>query len=1215
MESDDEEYQDSEDEEREFEGYDEFEDISNKLEEAKANIEKRNSLVKEKLKLLLRFNANAEDTFSKDGNLIPGILIDPEFYRIELSRIDSQLDKIEALEEEVSSDLAQKEIEFLTLLDRYILKSKQNIKLSAQEIETIKSLEMLINELRNQYSSVSKTLEPFESVYSFDSEEYWEELEKEEIKEIKSIIKRFKLNIKIPDEEDYKKKYGTSKINIKRSYKETPDQVYLYKIKFDEAYSNFINKIAPYLPNYITRMNITTLGTTTELNKKKSIISEIKEDIEELKKLPIKLSDEDLLEIDQLNEIKFKLLELDKSKLIDCIQNSNVEIDSNYIENLRNKKIALLKYQPKNINKEPKNIKNLLISLLISLGYSDKELESKSSQELENILNEKYSIPPSLYFNKTIKYDSLLFDKHGNKIKNITTTYNSRIPLIFVKRFPVPADIKVTNERYYSSYYPVVDSLYKKLKEQGSDVSEIWALPYKYNRSSVGGSNNEKIILRKILNFEEFLSEMKILILNQISNNNQELTKISNPIKRLYIKEENDIHTDHVYQIDEYLTNKKLLPPYNLRVNKKEVGNIPGISYVANWQRKIGVRKINKILKNELISTKLEDIIYKITNNVMRSQPDRVVESYYSKINNILFILGSYPRFKSKVLTNDIKYLYHFVLFDKDLSDSLNKVQKPSIELRMSTLKQIKNALRIGTSENKRMKYSILADLILNEESKRIELLIFDINLNKLNGIVPLKASEYSNIANELSKLLMIKSFTSDIITGKIKNEQLAVLINKIKLNLNENIVKKALSKVVEIKTPEQLKLLDEEKLKDYKKLIKSSLHDTREVIYKKMNLSEIQALIDQELTKIIHLKRTGNLRELGKIENNLSKLQKVRVDKILLLNKVKKVLLKKYTSIKKVKVTEPEMNYRIINEDLLFEVVQAFKRKIILDIVKENKNKLIEILDFLDLNELNYKKGTISKDTHRRIQNILLSNIKNLIKDRNFETIENYAFTNALLQITQELEFNGFPDLTSLINNWPKKYKVQKVVVDNYGKDLFLELYKSIDPFSFYDQNIQRNYSFIVIENTKKPEEIPKVQMVLYNPVSKQFGKNAYDGYLFKVYRLEKNPNTGLPITIPTYTRIENPRLGIDKMVPIMYEKPGKTYYMKFPIINPNDPNDNFRWIEVPTGAVGMYPIDYDSCSRFINDKECNSGIGISGSKCFYDLVDNKCKAEYTKL
>ena len=53
---------------------------------------------------------------------------------------------------------------------------------------------------------------------------------------------------------------------------------------------------------------------------------------------------------------------------------------------------------------------------------------------------------------------------------------------------------------------------------------------------------------------------------------------------------------------------------------------------------------------------------------------------------------------------------------------------------------------------------------------------------------------------------------------------------------------------------------------------------------------------------------------------------------------------------------TAREMKY-ILNEDLVFEVVQAFKRYLIVNLIKEEtgkvNNKLIEFLDFYDLNIL----------------------------------------------------------------------------------------------------------------------------------------------------------------------------------------------------------------------------------------------------------------------
>ena len=161
----DEEVEDSEfNEDDEFEGYDELEKLSSDLEETKLNSQKRDSLIREKLNLLLKFNANAEDKYTSNGELIPGMLIDPELYRIEINKINNKILEIDELDQEVNEELAQNEIQFQTLLEEYIQKSKQGTKLTDLEIKKIKALQSVIGELRNQYSKVSKTLEPDSSL-------------------------------------------------------------------------------------------------------------------------------------------------------------------------------------------------------------------------------------------------------------------------------------------------------------------------------------------------------------------------------------------------------------------------------------------------------------------------------------------------------------------------------------------------------------------------------------------------------------------------------------------------------------------------------------------------------------------------------------------------------------------------------------------------------------------------------------------------------------------------------------------------------------------------------------------------------------------------------------------------------------------------------------------------------------------------------------------
>ena len=135
---------------------------------------------------------------------------------------------------------------------------------------------------------------------------------------------------------------------------------------------------------------------------------------------------------------------------------------------------------------------------------------------------------------------------------------------------------------------------------------------------------------------------------------------------------------------------------------------------------------------------------------------------------------------------------------------------------------------------------------------------------------------------------------------------------------------------------------------------------------------------------------------------------------------------------------------------------------------------------------------------------------------------------------------------------------------------------------------------------------------MVLYDPNTDKIGKSANTGFLFKVFKLDKNLSSGLPIIVNTTTEIENPRLGTYVRVPVTFEKPGKYYFIKVPIINPNEPLDTFRWKEISSGSVGMYPTNYDTCSRFLNEKDCSAGAGLANSKCIY--YDKTCKADYSQ-
>jgi hypothetical protein len=1158
MDSDDDNFLEEIDSDPEYEGYDEFENLSNKIEE---NTEKRNYLIQQKMNLLLQFNLN------KPGKEV----IDEEVYRAELNKINQELLKIDNFDRELTNDLVNKEIEFVDMLESYIDKSKKGIKLSEDEVAKIKALNYLINSLRDEYNV---NFEPESS-----EPKTWDDFENEEMNQLKNIIKRLKLKIKVPEEKNFNKKED-----------------------FEKAWNNFFNFMIPYIPVYETRINPTGIGTITEEVSKENILLNVKEDLNEIKRLNIKLSVNDIKDIQDFKNLEKKLLDIDQSELIDCIQNSNVKIPYTYIDELKNNKIKVLKYE-KNIpvtQKQPENIKYLLVSILESLGFDKKELINKNKKELEDILNINYSIPPSLYFNKSFKYNTLILDKEGNT-RNLTLNYNSRMPIVIVKKYPIPKDIEITNDKFYEQYVPVSDSLYNKIKDS-DNVQEIWMIPYKIQ--------NGKYILKKITKFEEYLNEIKLLINNNIIKNKDLILKEKDLSNIAYLEEYNEKLKYRIYQIDEYLKSGKILPPYKLTDKKKFDYNIPGISYVTKWQRKVTIQKLSKILNKEL-GEKLENIIYQSINNV---------SDYYSKINNAIFVLDTYPDIKNKILIGDIN-LYKFVLFDRYFLYKKSS-SKPSIENRRIVLNKIKKALKKGLSSKKRIKYSILGDIIINNESKRIELLLFDLSENS-------KSSEYLSVSNKLEKILEIESFASDIVTNKITDEQLVIIIKRIKNDLNSKIVKKALSKFIDI-SDNQI----------YKNDI---LRDTRIIRYKKFTINELEALISQkrlqnkEIQKDKLISKNKELdNQLDKNINDIEKLQNVINSKILLINKVKRQLLNKYTK-PKVKVTSYKGEKKIINadENLIFELIQSYKRKLIIDNFNFSlyKNKLLILLELHDLNELSFKLNKIPKEVY-----IILKNRYNSEINMIFNNVNTIKSEKKVLPTIVEEQSNRVSEIIKgmkkpIIKQSSKKVKdfsfddnyyyiralaivssqlkgTKNLIIDYYGNDLFSTLYNSISPFDFYNKQMVKDYNIIVSNITPSNKQVYKTQMVLYNPDTRKFGSNASDGYLFNVYRLEKDSKTGLPIVMQMKKEEINPRTGQITIIPVEYEKPGNTYYMKLPIINPNDLNDRFRWLEVPLGAVGMYELNYDSCSRFNNENDCNSGIGLSRSKCKYK--DKKCVAEY---
>jgi hypothetical protein len=1114
---------------------DEPEMIEKEIHQMKENKATMDYLINQKLQLLLLYNNNR---------------IDPDIYFGNLKSINANLSQLKINSLNLNSAVVDLEFKFEEAIDKYTNKvRKKGEKLTIDEVNELKLLEQTLSKLRDEYFENEEPLLPEDSlVYEYDSNGYlknWEYFEEEEINEMKKKLKRYNLGIKFPN---------------RNKFKTTED----YENALDKFYKFMIN----FLPSYVPKITPTKIGVEFERIDTLPIMEQIKNDLIELKKLGIVLSENDLLEIDKLKHIKDELLKLEKDQLIDCIESSEYVYSQNYIQQLWNNRRNVIKYRPSN-TKEPINIKELLINLLISLGKEKSEILNLEKNDLIKLLETEYQIPQNLYYYQTDDYKTQILGRDANP-KKLTLKYNTNYPIVMINKTPIPEGTLITNEKYYSTYIPINDTLYSKLKQKVSDVEKIWSIPIE--------TSEGKYVLKKVDNFEDYLMNIKqiinkniIFIQKQISETN-DIKKIKN-LEVLIQK-----NLNHIEQIDEYLLKKTIIPFFKI---KKENSSliIPGITYITQWQRKVSIKKIlNALIRNveEIYHSVAKDLVIKLEEYIFSKKND--IQDYFDKVENILFILESYPAFKLQLLAGQIN-IYQLVNYHTIYTlANLKKIK--SINNRTAALNKIYNKLFNSVKFKDFFKSKILKEIIVRKESKKLELLIFDLSTE----------SDYNFIVNNFIKLL-VSPFSNDLVKGVITDEQLIIIIRNIKLRVFENII---------IRSKEELK-------------------PTR-YSYTNFDISELEALLSSERFKLKELKQEiinkkdnstpGINSEIRKVEKKINDIQKERIKKIRYAYRV----FAKFKSLKKTKEPLDKIEYNKINERVIYEVVQAYKRKLIFDSINNiNKTRLLNIIELYDLNELKYYLKEVSDQDYNNIRNKLYSDIiKYLPTGITIEVLNEY-YEKSLEKILSVLNING-NTIEDLINNWPKYYPGNLGITDINGNDLLLFMSRNI-PINFYDEFKKKAYSELIQSVKIIPKEEYKMEMVLYNPVTDEIGKDVYNGYLFKVYRLEKDLKTGLPVIIQAYKREYNDRNAKVTTVRVEYEQPGKQCFIKVPIINPSNPSNTFIWKEVKCGSVGFYPLSYDSCNRFINEDDCNKpeSVGISGSKCVYDSQNKICKANYS--
>ena len=646
------------------------------------------------------------------------------------------------------------------------------------------------------------------------------------------------------------------------------------------------------------------------------------------------------------------------------------------------------------------------------------------------------------------------------------------------------------------------------------------------------------------------------------------------------------------------------------------------------------VREPELKLNIESLVLKLEEYIYKISNEIK--------SEYNSRISDIVFILNYYPIFRTKLLNGSIN-IYQLSLFEKEIFyEAKLHVFSTNVKNRKFVLRQIQDIFNsIVKAKNIVIKNSsILTNFIVNYKSKKLELLIFDVAL-------PSSKTDkgYLNLSRKLLNLLKNVEISIGYIMGEISIEQILQ-------NIQNNISIEATLDYNDFSVREIEALMSQEKgnidfLNKDRRKIEAINYSGEFVVLWNPN----PAVVDRvDISRWNRLKSTLDVKKLKdfkatimkkyrmEVDPNLGKIYtmlKAAEDKLRILKISRAKNIGKETTLRRIryinflkekygKLPSPpppkDIKYNQISYILIFELIQSYKRKLMAAAALKNPNKLIELMEFLDLNKLNYTEGYISEFVFNKLIKQFTLEINQLIpmEIKAFNTMYFKQAINVMLDLFNlKSASDNLDTLTQkielLVENWPKNY-VSSGITDFYENDLFLKLLNISDPIDFYDQKFVRLYNHVVSINTPPKEEIYKRPQVLYNPETNEWGNNAFNGTLYDVHKLDRNPSTKKPIDMIKTVMEKEPRTGMYVPVQITVQLKGKYPFIRVELRTTKEGQFITEWREAPLSAVKMYPMRYDSCSRFTKEPDCNTGVGLKNKNCVFDYEEKICKSSFGK-
>ena len=371
----------------------------------------------------------------------------------------------------------------------------------------------------------------------------------------------------------------------------------------------------------------------------------------------------------------------------------------------------------------------------------------------------------------------------------------------------------------------------------------------------------------------------------------------------------------------------ELLQKYNTFFKKKKKESLPKI--IPNSLRNLHSRRITESLKKDIpleLVPFVDQTVQSMENFIYKISP--LFLDYVNKIEDILFIFDNYPSFKVKLLeqipvqsrkSGNIIYktdlnVYQIVLFEKELNYEARLHVFP---VNVGTRKSVINKLFFELFNQTAFRQSKILNEILSEKfSKKIENVLFEISGNQTN---------YLN--NTKNVIFLIKRIGNEILYGKITIDKLVRLLNIINSEASEK--KDLFNKW----TTSNLSYID------FMKSVNTMIGPTNNIYYNNFSVVQLGALINDTKEEIRRLTRNGYTPAVKELDEKLKVLQetfnlknaksftdyKERYLKFL-KNKYGNLPLPAYPEFRPI-----TLNYQNVNIELVNEVVQAFKRNLIL--------------------------------------------------------------------------------------------------------------------------------------------------------------------------------------------------------------------------------------------------------------------------------------------